>query len=242
MRGYCGAAMNDLTPPPAWIHLPIRVLAVIFVLPFRLLWELAQLVGRFLARWVGRPLAWVWHHLVVMPAAWLWHYLVAVPAAFLWHYLVVVPATFLGKRVLWPVLAWLGHWAVVVPAQWLWRHRRHLLRPGALLLHYLIVVPFHWLWTVTAPLWRGLWWLLTGLGRGIAAVLLAGWRGAGWVLRQIHRWLLRPVGLAVAWCWRHTVVPVHRALAAAARWVHAEVLHPVAEGVRDVLVSVGLRR
>jgi hypothetical protein len=221
-------------PPPAWIHWPIRVLAVVFVLPFRLLWELFRLIGRFLARYVGRPLAW------------LWHYAVAVPAAFLWRYLVVVPAAWLWQRALRPALEWLARWLIVVPAQWLWRHRRQLLRPFALVLHYLLVVSIAWLWAVTAPLWRGLgrglWWVLTGLGRGIAAVLTAGWRGAGWLLCQLYRWVLRPAGLAIAWCWRRTVVPVWRALTAAGRRVHASILRPGADAARAVLVSVGVRR
>jgi hypothetical protein len=225
-------------PPPAWIRWPIRVLAVLFVLPFRLLWELLGLIGRFLARYVGRPLAWLWHYAVAVPAAFLWHYLVAVPAAFLWHWLVVIPATWVWRHALRPVLEWL----IVVPARWLWRHRRSLLRPFVVVLRYLLVVPFVWLWAVTAPVRRGLWWVLSGLGRGIAAVLTAGWRGAGWVLWQLYRWVLRPAGLAVAWCWRHTVVPAYRMIAAGGRWVREAILRPAAGMARAVLVAAGLRR
>lgn len=214
--------MSEL-PPPAWVHWPIRVLAVIFVLPFRLLWELVRYTGRFLARSVGRPLAWLWHYAVAVPLAFLWHYLIAVPVAFLWHYLIAVPASWLWEQAIWPALGWL------------WDRRRFAVWPFAMLLRYLVVVPLGWLWAVTAPVWRA-------LARGIAAVLLAGWQGAGWVLRQCYRWLLRPVGLAVAWCWRHTVVPAYRMVDAGGRWVHEAIVQPAASTARAVLVSVGLRR
>jgi hypothetical protein len=219
--GYRETAMTDVPPPPAWLHWPIRVLAVLFVLPFRLLWELLGLLGRFLARYVGRPLAWLWHYAVAVPAAFLGHYLVAVPVAFLWHYLVAVPVAFLG------------HYLVAVPATWLWgRALRPALEWPA---RWLLVVPARWLWRVTAPMWRA-------LGRGVAAVLIAGWRGAGWVLRQVYRWVLRPAGLAVAWGWRHTVVPAYRMIAAAGGWVRESILQPGTHAARAVLVSVGLGR
>ncbi len=230
--------MTDVPPPPAWIHWPIRVLAVVFVLPFRLLWEALGFAGRFLIRSVGGPLARLFHHAVALPAAFLWHYLVTVPAAFLWRYAVVGPLTWLWIHALKPA----GTRLFAIPARWLWRHRRQLLRPFALVLHYSLIVPLAWLWTVSAPVRRGLWWVLAGLGRGVAAVLVAGWRGAGWVLRRFHRWVLRPVGLAVAWFLRHTVVPAYLMIASAGRWVRASILRPGAGMARAVLVSVGLRR
>ncbi|AGZ43871.1 hypothetical protein [Actinoplanes friuliensis] len=227
--------MNETPTPPAWIHWPIRVLAVIFVLPFRLLWELLVVIGRFLARYVGRPLAWLFHHAVVVPVAWVWHYVVVVPISWLWRHLVVVP------------LEWLAHRLLVVPGRWLWARRRWALRPFGLLVRYLLVIPVVWFFTVTEPLWtalgQALVWTFTMIGRGIDAVavlayrwvLHPGWIGAGWVLRQAYRWLLRPVGLAIAWVWRHTVVPAYRMISASGRWVREAVLRPV-------LVSVGLRR
>ena len=225
--------MSDLNPPPAWIHWPIRVLAVLFVLPFRLLWEALGYVGRFLARYVVRPLAWLWHHAVEVPAAFLWRYLIAIPAAFLWRYLIAIPAVFLWRYLIAIPGAFLWRYVIAIPVAFLWHYLIAI--PGAFLWHYLIVVPLRWAWQVTAPLWRA-------LGRGIAAVLLAGWHGAGWVLWQVYRWVLRPAGLAVAWCWRHSVVPVYRMVAAAGRWVGEELVRPVLDTVRAVLVSVGLRR
>ena len=238
--------MSEL-PPPAWVHWPIRVLAVIFVLPFRVLWELLRHAGRFLARYVGRPLVWLWHYAVAVPLAFLWRYLIVVPLAFLWHYLIAVPVAFLWHYLIAVPVAFLWHYLIAVPASWLWeqalrpalgwlwRHRRFLVRPFAMFVHYLVVVPVGWLWAVTAPMWRA-------LARGVTVVLLAGWHGAGWVLRQVHRWLLRPAGLAVAWCWRHTVVPAYRMVAAGGRWVREAVLQPAASTARAVLGSVGLRR
>ena len=207
--------MTD-APPPAWIHWPIRVLAVIVVLPFRLAWEALRATGRFLARYVGRPLAWLGRHLIVVPAAFLWHYVVVVPVTFLWTYL------------------------VVVPGRWLWQL---LLRPLELAVRYLLVIPVGWLIALVTPVFLLLGAGIAAVARAVHRwVLLPGWRGAGWVLRQVYLWLLRPVGIAIAWTWRHTVVPVWRVVAAAGRWVRESLLRPSADMARAVLVSVGLRR
>ncbi|PRY22004.1 hypothetical protein [Pseudosporangium ferrugineum] len=222
--------MSTATEPPEWIRWPVRVLAIIFVLPFRLAWELLRVLGRFLARWVGRPVAWLWHRLVV------------VPVTFLWRWLVVVP------------LSWLVHRLVVVPLSWLWRQRGYLVRPVLFLLRRLIVIPVTWFFTVTAPLWRTLGrvlvWTVETLAGAVAAVaraiyhwvLLPGWRGAGWLLARCYRWLLRPAGRAIAWVWRWTVVPVWRLVAGAGRWVRDTVVRPTGVLARAVLDSVGLRR
>ena len=230
-------------PPPAWIHWPVRVLAVLFVLPFRLAWELLRATGRFLARYVGRPLAWLGHHLIVIPAAFLWRYLVAVPATFLWHYLVAVPGRWLWHHLVAVPGEWLWRWLVVVPARWLWLRRRFLLRPLELAVRYLIVIPVGWIVAVITPAFVVIGNGIAALARGLLRwVLLPGWHGAGWVLRQIYRWLLRPVGVAVAWGWRHTVVPAYRVVAAGGRWVRESLLRPSASMARAVLISVGLRR
>jgi hypothetical protein len=76
---------------PGFIHWPIRVVAIVVVVPVRLLWELLAVAGtallrhvvqpveRLLQRFVVRPLGWLWTHLVVIPAAWLWHWCVKTP-------------------------------------------------------------------------------------------------------------------------------------------------------------------
>jgi hypothetical protein len=208
---------------------------VAVVLPFRLAWELLAAIGRGVRRWVVRPLAWLWDRLVVRPLAWLWHHLVVRPSAWLWRH-VLAPA-----------------------AAWIWRH--------------LIVRPLAWLFSVTVPLWRALGRALAWAGRGVVAVLSAlhrwvlapAWHGAGRVLRMLYRWVLRPAGLAIAWVWNHTVVPVARLVAwvwnhtvvpvarliawiwghtvtPVARWVRDAVLRPAAAATRAVLAAVGLHR
>ncbi len=225
---------------PGWIHWPVRVVAVAVVLPGRLLWEALQATGRFLERYVGRPLAWLWHHAVVVPLSWLWRRLIVVPGSWVWRWLIVVP------------LSWVWRTLIVPPVSWAWR--RLIVVPVAWLVKWLIVVPVVRLAEVTAPLWRALGRALRRAGglvaRAVAAVALAayrwvlrpGWRGAGWVLGQVYRWLLRPAGRAIAWVWRHTAVPAGRAVAAAGRWVGDAVLRPAADAARAVLESVGLRR
>jgi hypothetical protein len=234
--------MTEPLLPPALIYWTIRIFAVVFVLPFRVLWEALGFAGRILVRYVVRPLVWLWHYAVVVPAVFLWHYGVAVPAAFLWRYLIAVPVAFLWRYAVVVPTAWLWRqafgpalgWLFVVPAQWLWQRRALVLRPLTVMLRCLIVIPLTWAWAVTAPLWRG-------LVRGVAWVLIAGWQGAGWVLGQVYRWLLRPAGLAVAWVWRHTIVPACRMIAAGGRWVGEAILRPAADATRAVLVSIGLR-
>ena len=221
-----GRAMND-------VPLALRILAVIFVLPFRLAWELLAAIGRFLAAYVGRPLAWLAHYAVVVPLSFLARYLLVVPLTFLLRYLVVVPLTFLLRYLVVMPLTWF--FAVTAP---MWRGLGRGLS-----------------WVVT-QLGQGLWWAVIQLHRwvlrpcGLAAgwllarlyrwVLRPGWRGAGWVLFQLYAWLLRPVGQALAWGWSRTVVPAYRALAAATRWVRISLLRPVAEATRAMLVSAGL--
>src|SRR4051794_2723723 len=121
--------MSTAPDPPACIQWPVRVLAVIVVLPFRLAWELLTAVGRFLERYVGGPLAWLWQRLVVVPLTFLWHWLVVVPATWLWRWAVVVPATWLWRWAVVVPLSWLAHWLLVVPLRWLWARRQYAVRP-----------------------------------------------------------------------------------------------------------------
>ncbi|MEV4639686.1 hypothetical protein AB0J80_20245 [Actinoplanes sp. NPDC049548] len=226
--------MSTAPEPPPWVQWPVRVFAVVVVLPLRLAWELLSAVGRFLERWVGRPLAWLWHRAVMIPLSFLWRRLVVVPLSFLWRWSVVVPFSLLGR--------------------WFWAHRRFLSRPFVWLLRYLVVVPVVWFFSVTAPVWqavgRAVAWTLETLVSVITAVarvayrwfLLPGWRGAGWLLRQLYRWILRPAGLVIAGVWRWTVVPAWRVAAGAGRWVRDTVVRPGAGMARAVLVSVGLLR
>ncbi len=49
-----------VTTPEPNVPWPVRVIAVLFVLPFRLAWELLRLAGRVLVDYVLRPLAGCW--------------------------------------------------------------------------------------------------------------------------------------------------------------------------------------
>jgi hypothetical protein len=214
--------MSTAPEPPPWIHWPVRVLAVVVVLPIRVAWELLKVVGGFLERYVGRPLAWLWRRLVVVPLSRLAHRLVVVPLRWLARW-VWAHRAFLVRP-----LVFMVRYLVVVPVAWF----------------FTVTGP---MWEA---LGRGLAWTLEALVAVLSAtgrvayrwVLRPGWLGAGRVLRQLYRWVLRPIGLAIAWVWRWTVVPAWRVVAGAGRWVRDAVVRPSAGMARAVLVSVGLRR
>ncbi|GAA2352392.1 hypothetical protein [Dactylosporangium salmoneum] len=245
---------DEVEPLPAWVAWPIRVLAVIFVVPFKLAWELLVLVSRFLWRYVGLPL---WRY-VLRPVL---YYGLWVPIRFVLYYLLWVPIRFLAVHVFWRPLAWFA---------------TRVLAP------------------VFGALWDGLVWFVRALGpfwRLLGRVLLEVSRAVGWGMRQVYRFVLRPLGLAVgyvfvfagrylivpvakaiaymfvfigrylivpvakavAWAWNHSVVLLWRYLVAipvswvwrtmvvpAARWVRYAVLRPIAETTRRVLAAMGL--
>jgi hypothetical protein len=216
---------------PAWLTWPVRAVAVVVVLPFRLLWEAAKLVGRFLQRYVVTPLAWLWRRLVVIPvlrvAHWIWAGL-----------------TVLGRWIATALRIVIG-----VPLAWLWRAAlrpalhavwRYGLRPvlvGMVLAATFVVEK------VIAPVAGFVYrWLLAPVARAVGWFLRAGWAGTSWLGRQIYRFLLRPAGIAVAWMWRYTFGLLFRGIAHAWRVVRDEVLRPAAAVVRSALVAVGLRR
>ncbi|WP_229070325.1 hypothetical protein [Actinoplanes sp. DH11] len=217
---------------PAWIVWPVKALAFVVVLPFRLLWEGLRISGRFLLRYVLRPLAWLWEHAVVIPLAWLWRHLVVIPASWLWRYLIVVPA-----RWLWRGIVTLGRW-LAWPFVWLW---------GAAILPALHAV-MRW---VVVPVAEFLWvWLLAPVGRAIIWFVRTGWDGTTWLGVRFYRYVLRPIGVALAWLWRYTFGALFRGLAyawrmtvtPAVRWLHTQVLRPAAQATRDMLGALGLRR
>ncbi|MEK8170798.1 hypothetical protein NKH77_18225 [Streptomyces sp. M19] len=106
----------------------MQIVALIVVVPLRLLWEAFAAVCKALYRWLlaplGRALAWLFTVLVVVPV-----------------------------RALWTALAWLGRHLIAIPAAWLYRVLLTPLGRGlARLGHYLIVVPLTALYTyVLAP-------------------------------------------------------------------------------------------
>ncbi|MFB6394727.1 hypothetical protein [Polymorphospora lycopeni] len=215
---------------PAWIRWPVRLLALVFVVPVRLGWAalvafgrfVLSPVGRFLYRYLLRPLGWFLDRVVWRPLCWLFVNLLWRPLGWLGRYLLVVPIRWLF-RVFRPALRAVGR-ALLAVARWIGRGLRagwRVVRPGVVL--------------VAAVLW--------------AAVVWA-WRAVGVVLGLVYRLLLRPVGLALRWLWRHTVVPVARAVGwlwratvvPAGCWVRDTIWRPAAATARGVLVALGLRR
>ncbi|MEU3945518.1 hypothetical protein AB0F01_04200, partial [Streptomyces sp. NPDC029526] len=85
------------------VRLPVRIVALIVVLPVRMLWDALVVAGRVVndavLRPVGRALLWLGRAVFVWPFVGLWRYL-------------LVP---LGKA-----LAWLVNVLVVMPAGWLY--------------------------------------------------------------------------------------------------------------------------
>ncbi|WP_328469267.1 hypothetical protein OHA21_01365 [Actinoplanes sp. NBC_00393] len=214
-----------------WLLWPVRALAVVVVLPFRLLWEGAKLIGRFLA--------WLWRHLVAIPVLWL-------------SRLIGAGLTVLGRWLSAALRVLIG-----VPLAWLWRQAlrpvlraiwQYVLRPVfvAVVLAVTFVIE-----RVVAPVAGFVYrWVLAPVGRALVWFLRAGWQGTSWLGVQLYRFLLRPLGIAVAWLWRYTFGALFRGIGwlwsvtvtPAARWIRDEILRPAAAAARSVLVAVGLRR
>ncbi|MFC4072554.1 hypothetical protein [Actinoplanes subglobosus] len=220
---------------PAWLLWPIRAIAVVVVLPFRLLGMAFEAIGRFLHRCLIVPLAWLWHHAVVIPATWLGHWLIVVPFTWLWRTVLLPPARWLGKALV-TVLGWVLAIPVMlvgVPLMWLWENA---VVPGAALFYRWVLRPFvTW---VLAPIGRAIAWFL----RGIVWFLRLGWQGTTWLFRQIYRFLLRPIGIAIAVTWHYTFGAVWRhLLAPTGRWLRDEILRPTGAAIRSALSALGLR-
>ncbi|MEU4311530.1 hypothetical protein [Nocardia sp. NPDC024068] len=224
-----------------------RVVAIVLLVPVRLLWEGVKLCGRA----------------VVAVCVYILDTLLAPVGRFLWFWL-IRPLWLFVKDVLW---GWaLQHvlWGMVLTPlgallmDWLLRPLRHavevllwrrLLRPVLGLLWrwllrpvlYAIVVSAGWLWRwcVEWPL-RQLWrWVLRPCWLAAAAVASYGWRGATAVVRIlvvvpcvfVYRLAVRPVLRALGRCWQVLVVRP-------AALVHRRVLAPMNRAAADLLASV----
>lgn len=244
------------------IRLPVRIVALVLVLPVRMAWDALVVAGRFLngvlLRPLGRALLWLGRVLVVLPLAGLWRY-------------VVVPV---GKA-----LAWLAKVLVVAPLVWCHRHLltpvghalawlyAHVLTPAvvglgaalAWLVRYLVAVPARWLYgRVLAPAGRAIAWCGLGVWRLLALLVAGIGRILYWVTRilvvlpalALWRWVLAPVGRVLAvvgrevWdalrhAWRiagHLSLAVGRVLGTLLRWIFVE---PVRRVYRSVLTPAG---
>lgn len=177
-------------PLPAWITWPIRVLAVIFVVPVKLAWDASTVVMRFLWRWVGDPLCRYVLWPILYYALWLpFYYVICVPVAWVTVHVLWRPLVWLVKalgpfwrllgRVLLEVAKAIG-WALTLVY-------RYLLRPLG------IAIAFVWRWTVVP----------------VAQAVAWAWRHS---VVLLWRYL---VVIPVTWVWRTLVVPPARWVRAA---------------------------
>lgn len=224
-----------------------RGLAIVVLVPIRLLWEGILLLGRV----TGAAIVFVARHLLVPAAELIWHWLLR-PAwifakVFLWGWvlqhllwgLVLTPLAsllleyllrplrraveiFLWRRIIRPAVAWLLRWVVspiAYAVAWVCRYT----------VEWLIVWPL-------SRLWR---WVLRPLWHVVRATARYGWRVAARIVgvlvvmpcRAVYRFALRPVFAASAVVWRALVVrPV--------RWVHGTIVRPMNRWAAEVVATV----
>lgn len=202
------------TSTPSWIQNPVRAVALLVVVPLRLLWELTGAVTRFLHRFLLTPVASFLTRYVVRPLRWLLVRLIWPPVRWLFVHLV------------WRPLVWLYRHLVAAPLQWLAR----LLTPPLRVLRRGLLVLLAWIV-------RRLAWIAPGVravGRVLWAAVTWAWRIGGAVAVVVYRALLHPIWLALRWVWRHLFAP-------AVRWSREVVWRPVAAATREVLAALGLR-
>ncbi|GAA2151206.1 hypothetical protein [Actinomadura napierensis] len=214
---------------PAWLVVPARVIALIVVVPFRLLYDLLRVIGRGIAacwrvlvripvavavalyRWLLRPLGLVlWWPLRMLGLG------IAIAARWLYRYVLTPIGRFLGfvlLRPLWALargLAWLG--------MWIGRGFAWLFRGIGRVLAVIFVLPLVLLWRyVLLPPLLGLAWLARAIGRCIAAAWRVFAAGVAWSWRQTGRffgWLLRVFVVVPARAlWRYVLAPIGAAIA-----------------------------
>ncbi|MFD8792800.1 hypothetical protein [Streptomyces vinaceus] len=243
------------------VRVPVKIVALIVVLPVRVVWDLLVAFGRAARRHVlgplstyvlqpvlrglGRVLTVLLKLVFVWPWAGLWRYLLQP----LYAHLLAPLGRGLYAHLLRPLgeaLAWVGRGGV-----------RYLLAPlakgVARLLWALAMTLFVWPWVglwryVLAPVGRGLAWagalvhryVLTPAGQALA------WTGAAfyrYLLRPlglgVYRYLLAPLGQALAWAW-HVAGRIVRAVWRGVRLVGWVLIGlPAAQVYRYVLTPVG---
>ncbi|MFJ4786315.1 hypothetical protein [Streptomyces sp. NPDC088794] len=236
------------------IRLPVRIVALVLIVPARMVWDGLVVAGRFLTdrlfRPVGRALEWLARAVFVWPFVALWRYgVVPLGAALGWLFgvLVVAPATvvwdalvvawrFLADRVFPPVgraLAWLARAVFVWPFVGLWRFGVVPLGKAlGWLFGVLVVVPLTWLYEyVLTPVGHGLAWLTRSFGAGLmwfyARVLTPVGHGVLWVARGVV-WVVTPVGRAVVWCAKGLV------------WLASTVVTGIVRGIGIALSAIGV--
>ncbi|WP_326590774.1 hypothetical protein [Streptomyces sp. NBC_01294] len=151
----------------------VKIVALLVVLPVRVVWDLVVAFGRGLYRYVLGPLV---VHVVEPVLRALWRLV-----ATLFEWLFVRPWVALWRYVLRPLGSWLY---------------RYLLGPAGRVLYAYLLRP---LGLAFARLVRLTWcYLLVPVGRGLVWLALAVHR---YLLLPLHRYVLVPLGRALAWAW-----------------------------------------
>jgi hypothetical protein len=212
---------TESQPLPRAITWPLRALAVVVIVPFRLLWEGGRLAARYVLEPILRAFGWLFEHLLARPVSWLGRWVWRLVLRPLGRALVVVwrwiaPAVWAGLRLL-------GRAIAVVWRAIPWR------RLGELL--------YRW---VLRPVGRAMVWAWRTVGDPVV-------RAIGWVLEYL---IVRPVAFVwryavvvpVGFVWRYAVVvPLgfvwRSTVAPAGRWVRDAVLRPAARTVRRVFAA-----
>ncbi|MFQ6394746.1 hypothetical protein ACLMAJ_14925 [Nocardia sp. KC 131] len=236
-----------------------RAIAIVVLIPVRLLWEGVELLGRI----VLTVLRFVRTQLLEPVCRFAWQWLIrpvwAFVKDFLWGWLlqhvlwgmVLTPIgallldfflrplrraveEFLWRRVLRPAAEWLAR-EVLLPVGsavfWvLYKGYKYLIAwPLYMVVKYLIVWPLYQLWR----------WILLPLWRLLRAVLLYAWRIATIVVgvlivipcRVVYRAVLSPIFTAMAIAWQAVVArPV--------RWLHANVVTPMNKWADEIMTTV----
>lgn len=222
-------APSGAEPPagPAWLVVPLRAIAFVIVLPFRLLYDLIRLIGKGL----GWAFGGIWNALYTWILAPVGR---AVGATL--YYLLVVPARWIYRVLLTP----LGH-GIVAVLRWIgWLLDLVLLKPLLWLLNVLIVIPAVFLWKYV--LYPPLVWIGKGfaaLGRGIAwmwnVLVVTPW---GYAARFL-KWLWRVfVATPCTWLWRNVLSPVGRGIGAVWNVTVGVPYRAVRQALRDVRLTL----
>lgn len=199
------------------VRIPVKIVAVLIVLPLRVAWDLLVAFGRMLNRTVlgplGQGLRW-FHERAVRPVlrgtGWLAVALFKLvfywPWAALWRYVVLPVGQAAYAYLLRP--AGTGLWRYLLLPLWEYGLRpagRGLAGLLAAAVRYLIVLPGSALYRyVLTPTGHGLRWLARGFAAGV------GWLAKAlfvWPWVALWRYLVRPVAVGV---YRYLLAPVGR--------------------------------
>ncbi|MEV0410868.1 hypothetical protein AB0I68_08670 [Streptomyces sp. NPDC050448] len=220
------------------IRIPVKIVALIVVLPVRVVWDLLVACGRAVQRYVLGPfsvyvlqpvlrgIGWVLTVLLKLVFVWPWVGLWRYVLEPVYVHLLAPAGRFLYAYLLHPLgeaLSWVGRGGM-----------RYLLAPlakgGMWLVWALGMTLFVWPWV---GLWR---YVLAPVGRGLVRlgeavhryVLTPVGHALAWTGSLVYRYLLRPLGLGV---YRYVLVPLGQVLVWA--WhVAGRIVRAVWRGVR----------